>query len=122
MAVGKYPAVDSAGEASAEIRGGVPVALWTRPVEHGRASCGRGERRRGAAMARGGAIGGDGSGYGVNGSRDTGSVWSRCGGRCERRGGGVQARAGSRDAWPKEEERKEEKGKKEKRRERKRGK
>jgi hypothetical protein len=31
----KYPAVDSAGEASAGIRSGVTAALWTRPVEQG---------------------------------------------------------------------------------------
>jgi hypothetical protein len=53
MAVGKYPTVDSTGEASAGIRGGVTAALWTRPVEQGRASCG--------------AVGGDDSGSEVNG-------------------------------------------------------
>jgi hypothetical protein len=32
----KYPAVDSAGEISAGIRGGVNAALWTRPVSQRR--------------------------------------------------------------------------------------
>jgi hypothetical protein len=42
----KYPVVDSAREAPAGIRGGVTAALWTRPVEQGRADCGSVERRR----------------------------------------------------------------------------
>jgi hypothetical protein len=40
----KYPAVDSAGEVSVEIRGGVNAALWTRPV---------GQRRSGEVVTGG---------------------------------------------------------------------
>jgi hypothetical protein len=43
-------AVDSVDEASAEIRGGVPAVLWTRPVEHGQASCEDQERLGGRWM------------------------------------------------------------------------
>jgi hypothetical protein len=50
----KYLTVDSAGEASAGIRGrGVIAVLRTRPVEQGRASCGSDGWRRGRTVACG---------------------------------------------------------------------
>jgi hypothetical protein len=115
MVVGKYPVVDSASEASAGIRGAVPVALWTRPVEQARASCGRDERQHGAAVARGGAVEGDDLGNRVNGGRGADSVWSRRGGRCERRGEGVGHGQGAGSAQDREQRRLAEGGRKERR-------